>query len=179
MKIENIKLSQLKPAPYNPRLLTEEAYSGLKKSIETYGLVEPIIYNEQTGHIVGGHQRYQVLLEQGIEETPVVIVDLSEVDEKALNVTLNNTAIQGEFTDDLQEILYELKETIPQEFEELKLNALVEFDNNYNPEKVENIDETDEGIKSNIKIVCYPKDESEIRQRITEIIDDYKGASIE
>ncbi|MDD2300189.1 MAG: hypothetical protein PHU69_11195 [Fermentimonas sp.] len=30
-----------------------------------FGYVEPIVWNEETGNIVGGHQRYKILLEAG------------------------------------------------------------------------------------------------------------------
>jgi DNA modification methylase len=54
-----------------------------------FGYVEPIIWNEETGHIVGGHQRYKVLLEEGHLEVECVVVKLSPDKEKALNVALN------------------------------------------------------------------------------------------
>jgi ParB-like chromosome segregation protein Spo0J len=52
-------------------------------------LVEPIIYNKQTGFIVGGHFRIRELKKLGYEEVECVIVDLNEADEKELNIRLN------------------------------------------------------------------------------------------
>jgi DNA modification methylase len=123
-----MQISDLRPAEYNPRTISDSGLAGLKASITLFGLVEPIIYNERTQHIVGGHQRYRVLCEQGVTETDVVIVDLDEVSEKSLNITLNNQHIQGEFTDDLQRILADIKENLPN-FAELELDKLFIHDN--------------------------------------------------
>lgn len=95
MKIEKIEVEKLNPAHYNPRkdLKPGDAeYEKLKKSIETFGYVEPVIWNKQTGHVVGGHQRLKVLIEQGESEVDCVIVDMDETKEKALNVALNKVS---------------------------------------------------------------------------------------
>jgi DNA modification methylase len=76
--------------------------------------------------VVGGHQRIEALKSLGRTEAQVVVVDLPEFEEKALNVTLNNPAITGEFTDDLQAILAELSSNSELEFEELRLDALLD-----------------------------------------------------
>ncbi|EKD46541.1 MAG: hypothetical protein ACD_67C00184G0002 [uncultured bacterium] len=87
--LEKKPLSELNPAPYNPRQISDVQMERLKNSITEFSLVEPIIWNRQTGHIVGGHQRYMVLKSLGIGHTQVVVVDLSPSREKALNLALN------------------------------------------------------------------------------------------
>lgn len=89
MIIEIKKISELIPAPYNPRESTEKQESQLKQSLEKFGVVEPIIFNQQTGFIVGGHFRVRELQKLGYTEIECVIVDLSEEDEKELNIRLN------------------------------------------------------------------------------------------
>lgn len=89
MKIELKKLSDLKPAPYNPRQSNAEQEKQLKSSLEKFGVVEPIIFNKQTGFIVGGHFRIRELKKLGYKEIECVIVDLNEADEKELNIRLN------------------------------------------------------------------------------------------
>ncbi len=89
MIIETKKLKDLKPAPYNPRTSTEEQEQNLAKSLEKFGVVEPVIFNKRTGYIVGGHFRVRELQKLGFKEVECVIVDLSEEDEKELNVRLN------------------------------------------------------------------------------------------
>ena len=89
MIIETKKIADLKPAPYNPRQSTEKQEEKLKASLSKFGLVEPIIFNKQTGYIVGGHFRVRELTKLGYEEIECVIVDLNEADEKELNIRLN------------------------------------------------------------------------------------------
>ena len=91
-------LSLLTPAPYNPRKDLrpgDPEYDRIKRSIEEFGLVEPLIWNERTRHLVGGHQRLKVLLDLGCSEAEVSVVDLDEAREKVLNVALNK--VQGEW----------------------------------------------------------------------------------
>ena len=89
MIIETKKLSDLKPAPYNPRQSTQKQEKKLQESLTKFGVVEPIIFNKQTGYIVGGHFRVRELKKLGYKEVECVIVDLSEEDEKELNIRLN------------------------------------------------------------------------------------------
>ena len=87
--IEKKKISELKPAPYNPRLSDAKQEANLKASLEKFGVVEPIIFNKQTGFIVGGHFRVRELKKLGHKEVDCVIVDLTAEDEKELNIRLN------------------------------------------------------------------------------------------
>ena len=123
MPIEIKKITDLQRAEYNPRTITVEELNGLEASFKKFGYIEPIVWNKQTGRIVGGHQRLKVLEKQGVEEVRVVVVDLSEEDEKTCNVTLNNPHAQGSFTPELQDLLVELRD-VP-EFEDLRLEDLV------------------------------------------------------
>lgn len=100
LEIRVLPLSDLKPAPYNPRRAlppTSPAYRKLKASLAEFGLVEPLVWNELTGHVVGGHARLRVLEELGVAEVPVSVVRLSATREKALNVVLNNQEAQGRY----------------------------------------------------------------------------------
>jgi ParB-like chromosome segregation protein Spo0J len=89
MIIEKINIKELKPNPKNPRKSTPEQEAQLKKSLEKFGVVEPIVYNKQTGNIVGGHFRVRELKKLGIKEVECVVVDLTQEDENELNIRLN------------------------------------------------------------------------------------------
>ena len=110
MEIVKMKLSELNPAEYNPRKALrpgDPAYEKLKASILSFGNVEPIVWNRSTGNVIGGHQRLRILLDLGVEESEVSVVELSEVDEKRLNIALNK--ITGEWDDEkLTSLLAEL-----------------------------------------------------------------------
>lgn len=97
MKIEKMKVSDLKYAPYNPRKIDDKELAKLKRSISEFGYVEPIVWNERTGFVVGGNQRLKALRELGIEEVDVVVVDLDDAKEKALNVALNKISGEWDF----------------------------------------------------------------------------------
>ena len=99
MIIEKKKISDLKPAPYNPRKSNEKQEANLKKSLEKFGVVEPIVFNKRTGYIVGGHFRIRELKKLGYKEVDCVIVDLNEDDEKELNIRLN--ANTGEWDEEM------------------------------------------------------------------------------
>ena len=130
VEIRTLKAAQLTAADYNPRrdLQPEDAeYQKLRRSMETFGYVEPIIWNERTGRVVGGHQRLKVLLEQGREDIEAVVVDLAEKDEKILNVLLNK--VKGRWDiGRLADLLQQLDETGDMEvtgFEDWELQSLL------------------------------------------------------
>ena len=54
--------------------------------------MQPIVVNERTGHVVGGHQRLQVLMDSGATEADCIVVNLTPEKEKALNLALNKVA---------------------------------------------------------------------------------------
>lgn len=125
--IEKIKITDIVPADYNPRSISDEELTKLSNSIDEFGLVDPIIINLKNNKIIGGHQRYDVLVNQYILDNDFyaelnllkfgdigwVFTDTdlkieSEEHEKALNLALNK--ISGEWdSDKLSTLLDELK----------------------------------------------------------------------
>lgn len=98
LTVRELPIDQLHPAPYNPRRpLSRPAYRKLKASLAEFGLVEPLIWNERTGHVVGGHARLSILRELGYATVPVSVVNLDDERERALNVMLNNQEAQGRY----------------------------------------------------------------------------------
>ena len=97
---EVIHRSQIKNAPYNPRIMDDKAKKRLKKNIAKHGLVAALTWNKRTGNLVGGHQRLEQLdaLEKSKDyELTVCVVDVDEKEEATLNVQLNNPSMQGEW----------------------------------------------------------------------------------
>lgn len=127
MKVEKIKITDLIPSDYNPRIMPENEATKLRNSLETFGLVDPIVINLKNNHIIGGHQRFEVLIDQHLEDNKIfdelnlirlgdigwVFTDTdlkveSEDHEKALNLSLNK--ISGEWdSEKLFVILEELE----------------------------------------------------------------------
>ncbi len=106
-KSVELKRSQIKPASYNPRTISDEGRKQLKRSIKRYGVVGGIVVNQATGYtIVGGHQKVSVLdeLNKYDEATNkndytlrVELINVDEKTEKSLNVALNNPNIGGQW----------------------------------------------------------------------------------
>lgn len=98
MKIVNRKINELIKADYNPRKISDKDFEQLKKSLETFECVEPIVINKHHDRddiIVGGHQRLKAMESLGWQEVPTIEVNLSLEQEKELNVRLNKNT--GEF----------------------------------------------------------------------------------
>ena len=132
MQIEKIKITDIYPADYNPRTITNDEKTKLKNSIDNFGIVEPILINLQNNRIIGGHQRFTVLLDQYILDNDLyaelnllrlndsygwvfpdndITLD-SEDMEKALNLVLNNTKVMGTFDENkLVQVFNDLQES--------------------------------------------------------------------
>jgi hypothetical protein len=137
------KLSELKPADYNPRSIDEESFEGLKYSLEEFGDLSGIVFNKATGNLICGHQRRNGLLEKyvdlsivmvndeiGCVQTPegwkysVRFVDWSLKKEKAANLAANNPKIQGEFNSDVQLLIEEIKLESPDLARSLRIDVI-------------------------------------------------------
>lgn len=106
-----INRSMITAAFYNPRDIKDKNKTGLNKSLQEHGLVEPLIWNKRTGNLVGGHQRLELIdaanKNQDYELT-VAEIDVSSAEEKRINVKLNNPNIQGEFSQEkLKSLLHD------------------------------------------------------------------------
>jgi hypothetical protein len=99
-EIVEVDRPELKNAPYNPRKILPSARDSLRRILKKHGLVEPPVWNARTGNVVGGHQRLSVL--DGLHRTHryrlrVAKIDVSEAEERELNLALNNPSAQGDW----------------------------------------------------------------------------------
>ncbi len=95
-----MKISDLKPAEYNPRQLTEKQFDDIKASIESLGYIDPIIVNqhpERKNVIVGGHQRVKVLQSMGYTEVPCIHVNFDLQKEREANIRHNKNTGDWDF----------------------------------------------------------------------------------
>lgn len=126
--------TDLKPAEYNPRTISEQKLAALKKSLQEFGDLGGIVYNIRTGNLVGGHQRiasldqnWPITKKPYKDETGTVAtgyietsfgrfsyreVDWPEEKEKLANISANKQG--GEFD----------KEKLAELFDDLKLYNL-------------------------------------------------------
>lgn len=99
INIVEVPISELRASEYNPRKHSKEQSDQLKESFKRFGMVDPVICNsapERMNIIIGGHFRYEVAKELGMETVPVVYVQIADLDkEKELNLRLNKNT--GDF----------------------------------------------------------------------------------
>lgn len=149
IKIVQVKISELKPASYNPRKLSQSQYNQIKKSLTEFGFVDPVIVNENIDRkntIIGGHQRVKVWADMGNDTIPAVYIDLNEKKERELNIRLNKNT--GEW--DIEKLLDEFDKTDLLEFG-FEDDELAEFSQNLIPEEaIEDNYEIPDEIKTDI-----------------------------
>lgn len=103
-------LEKIKPAEWNPRLLRDDRFQKLCKSMEEekdFLWCRPIIANKD-GTIIGGNMRYRAAQHLKWTEIPVSFIDVSDIQAKKLAILDNGQF--GEWTDELAEIINELQE---------------------------------------------------------------------
>lgn len=161
---EMVPVEKLTKSSYNPRVISTIEFNALKKSLQEFGFVEPLVVNtredtsftatEKVWTIIGGHQRFEAAKALGYIEVPVIFVNLNKEKEKILNLALNK--ITGEWdTDKLAEVLYGLtqEDEIPEEnilgFSHEEISAILDTVMNVGEEDDEfNLDEGLEKAKS-------------------------------
>lgn len=111
LHIVQVKISDLNPAPYNPRKWSEETTKQLTESIQRFGLVDPILVNSNSNRkdvVIGGHFRLHVAKQLGYKEVPVVYIDIPSIEsEKELNIRLNKNLGEWDY-----ELLAEFDDTL-------------------------------------------------------------------
>ena len=74
MKIETVKISEVKLNPNNPRLIKDDNFKKLVKSIIDFPEmlnIRPIVVNDDM-IILGGNMRYKACKEAGLKEIPII-----------------------------------------------------------------------------------------------------------
>lgn len=114
MKTIDIKIDKLKLAEYNPRKISDKELSNLKKSLEKYGFIQPVIINKDFT-VVSGHQRIRAWKELKNDTVPVIQLSITKNEEKALNLAMNR--IGGEWDiEKLYSVMNDLRVTDELEF---------------------------------------------------------------
>lgn len=115
---QRFKLSDLAPAKYNPRLISDAAFAGLAKSLEHFGLVEHVVVNARGNRVISGHQRVRALQEAGAAEVDAIVVRFDDEKERLANFAMNNPHIRGELIGyQVKEIVAEIRKNIGEDAE--------------------------------------------------------------
>lgn len=190
----SLKIEDLKPAPYNPRIIDEKSKQALSESLKKFGDISGIVWNRTSGHLVCGHQRLEALKKEYPElkienntiiadgkSFPIRIVEWDEQTEKLANIAANSQYISGTYDmAKLEDIIDELK---PLNFDEIKSLRIDEFEIPVFDEEFSNIEDEKHNNKSftlkiSIPIRTWTIAQNEIKTAIEKVICDYGGEII-
>ena len=88
--VPDYPVENLTPADYNPRKISDDSFVKLKESLTKFGIVIPLIINEDN-ILIAGHQRTRAIKELGFETAPVFISkgQINIIDEINFNLRHN------------------------------------------------------------------------------------------
>lgn len=100
LKIEYVKLSEIKPYKGNAKTHPKEQVEQIKKSIQELGFNDPIgIWHNE---IVEGHGRYFAAQELGLDTVPVIRLDgLTDEQRRAYTLIHNKLTMNSDFDFDI------------------------------------------------------------------------------
>lgn len=182
-----MKVSDIKPAPYNPRTISEFEQKGLSTSIDKFGNIADITWNKHTGNLIAGHQRWNDLQSKGEVSLDDIgdniykiyingefstfllrVVEWDKATEKAANVTANSHTIAGKFdTEILSTLLEDIKEFDDNLYNSLNMDILkhdLRLDDTWESdiEAIDKVKENLDGIEATIKITCSQDDKDAV-----------------
>lgn len=178
-------VGQITGLPPNPRLIKDEKFETLKKSLtddpEMLDLRELIIYpnpdEKGTYIVIGGNMRYNAAKELGLSELPCKILPESTPVEKMRSFIIKDNIAYGEWDMDLLSEEWDTEELsdwgLDLPIMESEINPDEFFDN------VENAEEKEKGDKITVSLPVELADEKDsIKSAIEEALQDYQGIKV-
>ena len=99
IEVVYVPIDTLRPDPFNPRRISDAELEALTRSLQQFGLVDPIVARREDGAVIGGHQRLLAARRLGMKTVPVVFLDLPPEQARLLNLALNK--ISGSWDQEL------------------------------------------------------------------------------
>ncbi len=100
LTVEHVPIDTLVPDPANPRRISDAELEALTRSLQQFGMVDPIIARRKDRRVIGGHQRLVAARRLGLRTVPVIFLELSEEQARLLNLALNR--ISGAWDEELR-----------------------------------------------------------------------------
>jgi ParB-like chromosome segregation protein Spo0J len=128
LEVTTAKHFHITPNPWNPNVMEAEMFEKERASIREFGFIDPITVREYPGdngyryQIIDGEQRFRAGMAEGIEEFPIVILDVTEDEARELTIVLNDT--RGHFAEDR---LAELVRDLATRRERSRMEALLPY----------------------------------------------------
>lgn len=98
MNIQKVKINSIKLNPNNPRLIKDDKFKKLVKSIQDFPEmldIRPIVVNSDM-IILGGNMRYKACKEAGLKEIPIIVAD-NLTDEQQKEFLIKDNVSGGEW----------------------------------------------------------------------------------
>lgn len=99
-KHETVKISEIKLNPNNPRLIKDDKFKKLVKSIQEFPEmldIRPIVVNSDM-IILGGNMRFKACKEAGLKEIPIIVADnLTEEQQREFLIKDNTSGGEWDF----------------------------------------------------------------------------------
>ena len=137
--IKNISTGKIIVDNSNPNIMSDKAFASLKRNIERYGFLIPVITNKDF-KIADGFHRWKAARELGLTEVPVIALDIDEVDRRMLRQILNKLRGEHDGHMDAVEYQYILEQGQGELFEQLSTIGIDEINqciNEVNPVDVQ------------------------------------------
>lgn len=104
ISVETVARNLIEEHPGNPRKMNDVSRRHLEDGLDKYGLLEPIVVNRSTGHVLSGHQRLKWMDRKArSKDYPIQVayVEIGEDEEMNVLALLNNDSAMGEWDADL------------------------------------------------------------------------------
>ena len=102
MNIVKLKINEIKPYKNNAKIHTTEQIEQIKKSIEEFGMNDPIAVWGKDNIIVEGHGRLEALKQLGYTEIDCIRLDhLTDEERKAYTLAHNKLTMNTDFDFDI------------------------------------------------------------------------------
>jgi ParB/RepB/Spo0J family partition protein len=100
MDFREVRPAELHPNPWNPNVMSQEDYDKALESIERFGFVDPITVREDpTGfEIIDGENRWRAAIDSKLPTVPIIVLEVSDDDARALTIVLNELRGQPDQT---------------------------------------------------------------------------------
>jgi ParB-like chromosome segregation protein Spo0J len=102
MKTEKVKISEVKMNPNNPRVIKDDKFAKLVRSIQEFPKmleIRPIVVNSDM-IVLGGNMRLKACKEAGLKEVPIILADNLTEDEQKQFIIKDNVGF-GEWDWDM------------------------------------------------------------------------------
>jgi len=88
LSVQMVKVSDLVPWSRNPRH-NDPAADRLAYTIQEHGWTTPILVQKESGRIIGGHTRLKAAIKIGLDEVPVIRLDVEDRQADAIAIADN------------------------------------------------------------------------------------------